>query len=76
MENNEQIKRNLPNLAKYITNELPKGYGFVLLTFPFGDAENNELMYISNANRDDIVKTMNEFIMKTHYQFGNDTGKY
>ena len=74
---NEEIKRKLPDMAKYIVSQLPEGYGFSLLVFPFGeDGGQKELMYISNANRDDMVKAMNEFVMKTKYQFGNDTGKY
>ena len=33
-------------------------------------------MYVSNANREDIVEAMKEFIEKTKENFGNDTGKY
>ena len=33
-------------------------------------------MYVSNANRQDIVKAMKEWIKKTEENFGNDTGKY
>lgn len=34
------------------------------------------MMYASNANREDIVKAMKEWIEKTENTFGNDTGKY
>lgn len=75
-EINEQVKSKMQVIAKKVDEELPSGYGFVVLAFNFGEAIDNEMMYVSNANREDIVKAMNEFIMKTNYQFGNDTGKY
>ena len=33
-------------------------------------------MYVSNANRTDVVKAMKEWIIKTEKNYGNDTGKY
>lgn len=38
------------------------GYGFALLMFSFGEGGN--MFYTSNAQRDDIVKAMREFIEK------------
>ena len=34
------------------------------------------MMYVSNANRKDVVNAMEEFIEKTKQNYGNDTGKY
>lgn len=76
MENNELVKSKMQLIAKKVDEELPEGYGFVVLAFPFGESPNNELMYASNANRVDIVKVMEEWIIKTGNNFGNDTGKY
>lgn len=33
-------------------------------------------MYVSNANRADVVNAMEEWIIKTKNNYGNDTGKY
>ena len=55
---------------------MPEGYGFVVLAFNFGEGKDNEMMYVSNANRLDIVAAMKEWIKKTENNFGNDTGKY
>ncbi len=55
---------------------MPYGYGFVVLAFQFGEGKGREMMYVSNANRDDIVKAMEEWIDHTENTFGNDTGKY
>lgn len=74
--NDEDIKKNMQNIAKKVDDELPEGYGFCVLVFPFGDAEGRQLMYAANADRLDIMKAMEEWIEKTKDTFGNDTGKY
>ena len=78
MENEEEyIKGKLQNIAQNIDKELPEGFGFALLTFKFNTKpDTSELMYVSNADRQDIVKAMKEWIKKTENNFGNDTGKY
>lgn len=78
MENEEEyIKGKLQNIAKNIDDELPGGFGFALLTFRFNsEPDTSELMYVANADRQDIVKAMKEWIEKTENSFGNDTGKY
>lgn len=69
-----EVKKNLKHLADKIKDELPDGFGFALLAFEFN--REGQLMYISNADRADIVKAMKEWIAKTETTFGNDTGKY
>ncbi len=76
MLKNEVVKNKMQKIAKKVDEELPEGYGFVVLTFNFGKGKDNEMMYVSNANRQDIVKAMKEWINKTENDFGNDTGKY
>lgn len=75
-ELNELVKCKLKTIAKKVDEELPENYGFVVLAFNFGEGENNEMMYVSNADRLDIVEAMKEWIQKTENNFGNDTGKY
>lgn len=78
MESEEEyIKGKLQNIAQNIDKELPEGFGFALLTFKFNaKPDTSELMYVANADRQDIVKAMKEWIEKTENNFGNDTGKY
>ena len=38
--------------------------GFALLAYEFGDAENRRMMYVSNSNREDVIKSMLEFCDK------------
>lgn len=70
----ELVKSRLQRIAEKVNNELPTGFGFVVLSFAFGNP--GQMMYVSNANREDIVKAMKEWIEKTENNYGNDTGKY
>lgn len=70
MDRDEQAKNKMQKIAKEISRELPRGMGFVLLTFDFGDSLSRRLNYVSNGNREDIVKVMKEWISKTENHFG------
>lgn len=74
MSDEEIVKSRMQNIAKKVKEELPDGFGFVVLAFKFN--EKGEMIYVSNANREDVVKSMEEFIEKTENSYGNDTGKY
>ena len=42
----------------------PKETGFVLLVFPFGDADSGRINYISNGDRHDCVTAMKELVAR------------
>ncbi len=65
MTNREQQANNaLQAIAKEIKERLPENMGFALLAYEFGDAENRRMMYVSNSNREDVIKSMLEFCDK------------
>lgn len=65
MTNREQQANDaLQAIAKEIKERLPENMGFALLAYEFGDAENRRMMYVSNSNREDIIKSMLEFCDK------------
>lgn len=65
MTNREQQAADaLQAIAKEIKERLPEDMGFALLTYEFGDAEDKRMMYISNSNREDVIKAMLEFVDK------------
>lgn len=70
MTDREKIaNENLQKIAKYVQENLPEGMGFVVLAFEFGmNADENRLLYASNANRDDVIDAMDEFKEKTKEQ--------
>jgi len=59
---NARIEGILHGLGAEINKALPKGMGFTLLLFDFGKGGN--LFYISNGHKEDVIKTMEEFIKK------------
>ena len=58
---NEQIQDLLLVLGNNLKARMPPGYGFSLLIFGY---ENHELFYLSSAQREDMIRTMQEFIAK------------
>lgn len=74
MNEEEIVKSKMQNIARKVKGELPDNFGFVVLAFKFN--EKGEMIYVSNANRQDVVQAMKEFIEKTENNYGNDTGKY
>lgn len=49
-------------VARRLKEMLPPGQGFVLLTFDFGPGGN--LAYVSNADRDDTIRTLREWLRR------------
>ena len=63
-EREEKANAIMQEIAKEIKEKLPEGIGFALLAYEFGDAEDRRMMYISNSNREDVLKAMLEFVNK------------
>ena len=65
-------KENLNLLANMVDNALPDNMGFCLMVFPFGSE--GRLQYVSNGNREDVVKALKEWIatVDTDKKFGKD----
>lgn len=61
-EFNEQVEFALKEVADFTKQRLPLGMGFTLLMFDFGEGGN--MFYISNGQREDVLKSMQEFIDK------------
>lgn len=63
----EYIEERLKSLGHFIEDLLKdSGYGFSLLIFSFGEGGN--MFYMSNAERDGVIKAMKEFIAKEKKQ--------
>lgn len=60
----ELIKKKMQGIAEDVDSKIPEGFGFVVLVFPFSKDNGNQLMYTSNANREDVCHEMIEFIKK------------
>lgn len=63
MTEREQLAKDmLQEIAKDVTKKLPKDFGFCLLAYEFGNKPNKQMLYVSNSNREDVVKAMSEWI--------------
>lgn len=49
--------------AQAVLKELPKDYGFAVIAFPL-DSRDGALRYVSNGDRESVLKLMREFVAK------------
>lgn len=63
-ERNSEIEELLKELGIMLRKYVPSGFGFSLLIFEYNEGS---LFYISSAQREDMIKTMVEFIEKQGY---------
>ena len=63
-EREEKTNAVMQDIAKEIDQKLPEGMGFALLTYEFGEVDNKKMLYVSNSNREDVLKAMLEFVNK------------
>ena len=71
----QQANDALQAIAKEIKEKLPESMGFALLAYEFGGTDDRRMMYISNSNREDVLKAMLEFVNKNSNDpkmFGKD----
>jgi len=60
----------MQKIARLVDEELPQGWGFFVMAFPFEDAE-GRMNYVSNAKRTDILKLMLAFAAKSRTNPGD-----
>jgi hypothetical protein len=58
---NPEVEKTLKNLGRLLKETMPPGYGFTLMMFGY---KNDEMFYMSSAEREDMIKVMREFIEK------------
>lgn len=67
-EEDAQVRAKMQQLGRYVDRELPYGWGWIVLAFPFGSG--GRMNYVSNAKRPDVVRAMYEFIAATKASWG------
>lgn len=58
----EAAEKMLREIGNSLRSSCPHGYGFSLLVFSFREGGN--MFYVSNARREDMIRSMQEFIAK------------
>lgn len=57
-----EAEHRLNEIGNLLRSNMPEGFGFALLIFSYG--EGGSMFYTSNAQRQDIINAMREFIAK------------
>lgn len=60
MSGTNDVRERMQETARYVATVLPPHTGFVILAFDFGP--DGRMEYTSNANRQEVLKAMQEFI--------------
>ena len=61
------VRSRMQAIAKSINEKLPEGYGFFVLCFRYNQ-KGGRVEYASNAQREDVVRAMQEFIDRNPMQ--------
>lgn len=61
-------KNIMQDFAKHIEHTIGKKYGFALLIYEHG--KSGRMNYVSNSQREDVIKAMKEFIEKSEDSWG------
>ena len=59
---NPEVEKQLKEWGRKVKDSLPENYGFMLMIFSYG--EGGDLFYMSSAERESVLETMEEFIKK------------
>jgi hypothetical protein len=60
-----KAERVLRDFGRALKETVPPGMGFTLFIFDYGtDADPGNMFYLSSARREDMIKSMKEFIAK------------
>jgi hypothetical protein len=67
MTDNEKKDANtrthLQKIAHSVNEQLPEGWGFILMAFPY-DEPNGRLNYVASCKREDGIKVVREWLKK------------
>lgn len=58
------VRERMQAVAKAVERELPEGWGYFVLAFPFGEGADHRADYVSNAQRKDVLNVMKEFLIR------------
>ncbi len=61
---NEEIEKSLKEIGLKLKGIMPNGWGYTLFMFDYQKGNDGALFYLSTAKREDMIKTLEEFIKK------------
>lgn len=66
----QMLTPELQRLAGMIQGEMPEGWGFGLLMFEFTEKPGGPLLWVSNAERPQMIVAMQEYVDRIHERDG------
>ncbi|MFQ5786493.1 MAG: hypothetical protein ACE5H1_00785 [Thermodesulfobacteriota bacterium] len=57
----------MQDIAKSVDDKIPDDFGFFVFVFPFNRTD-GRANYVSNAQREDVIKFMKEFLIKSGHK--------
>jgi hypothetical protein len=58
---NAYTRDRMQKIARLVDEEIPQGWGFAVLVFPFAERE-GRVNYVSNGKRDDVIKIVRQWL--------------
>jgi hypothetical protein len=62
-------KNTMQDIARYIQKQIGPQYGFTVLIYEH-NTDSGRMNYVSNSQREDVIKAMKEFIKETEGNWG------
>jgi hypothetical protein len=69
----ENARANMQKIGHLVDEEIPTGWGFVVMAFPLGD-QAGRLNYVSNGKREDVEVMLKRFLKRARKQ--KDWGRH
>lgn len=69
----ESVREHMRKIAMLVDEEIPTGWGFIVICFPIGDRL-GRLNYVSNGKREEVLKLLKEFLYRS--KDAKDWGKH
>lgn len=63
MDEEARVKGAMQDIARAVHRRIPRDHGFFVMVYPFGDSKLRS-HFVSNGNRQQIIATMKEFIIR------------
>jgi len=67
MDEDKQVRQTMQRIGKAVHSQLPDGWGFFVLVFPFKD-KSGRANYCSNGEHNDVINVMKEFLIEAGHK--------
>lgn len=62
--NNPEVSKRMQDIARSVKWRLPENWGFFVMVFPHGEGPERRCNYVSNADRQDVINVIKEWMVR------------